>query len=70
MSRAGAIHGVHLEVDVNRLKKAVYDSPDHRITPVFEELLVPEDRAACWSCSTFSAIPSWIRHLLHVSATI
>jgi hypothetical protein len=42
MSRAGAIPGVPLEVDVNRLKKAVYGSSDPKITPVFEELLVPE----------------------------
>jgi len=38
MSRAGAIPGVPLEVDVNRLKKAVYESTDPKITPVFEEL--------------------------------
>ncbi len=68
VSREGAIPGVHLEVNVKRLKKAVYDSSDPKITPVFEELLVPEDRAACWSCSTFCAIQSWIRHLLLVSA--
>ena len=40
--RARAILGVPPEVDVNRLKKAVYDSTDPKLTPVFEGLLVPE----------------------------
>ncbi len=41
-SRANAIRGVPPEVDVNRLKKAVYDRTDPKITPVFEELHVRE----------------------------
>lgn len=41
-TRALAILGVPPEVDVNRLKRAVYDSTDPKITPVFEELPVPE----------------------------
>ena len=40
--RASAILGIPLEVDINRLKKAVYDQTDPKIMPVFEELLVPE----------------------------
>lgn len=40
--RSDAILGVPLEIDVNRLKRAVYDSTDPKITPVFEELPVPE----------------------------
>lgn len=40
--RSNAILGVPLEIDVNRLKRAVYDSTDPKITPVFEELAVPE----------------------------
>ena len=35
LGRALAIPGVPLEVDINRLKKAVYDSTDPKITPVF-----------------------------------
>lgn len=38
LGREEAISGVPLEVDVNDLKKAVYDSTDPKITPVFEEL--------------------------------
>jgi len=37
-----AILGVPAEVDINRLKKAVYDQTDPKIMPVFEELRVPE----------------------------
>jgi len=37
-----AVLGVPVEVDVNRLKKAVYDQTDPKIMPVFEELRIPE----------------------------
>lgn len=40
--RDRAILGVPLEIDPNRLIKAVYDKTDPKITPVFEELAVPE----------------------------
>jgi ATP-dependent DNA helicase RecG len=40
--RAHAIQGVPLEIDTNLLKKAVYDQSDPKITPVFEDLAVPE----------------------------
>lgn len=42
LGRAAAILGVPVEVDVNRLKKAVYDSTDPKLTPVLQELAVPE----------------------------
>lgn len=42
VGRGKAILGVPPEVDVNRLKKAVYDSTDPKLTPVFEELRVKE----------------------------
>ncbi|GIW56390.1 MAG: hypothetical protein KatS3mg082_2794 [Nitrospiraceae bacterium] len=35
---ANAILGVPPEIDINRLKKAVYDSTDPKLTPVFQEL--------------------------------
>lgn len=41
-NRARALLGVPLEVDINRLMKAVYDRTDPKITPYFEELLIPE----------------------------
>ncbi len=40
--RANAILGVPYEVDVNRLKRAVYDKTDPRLTPDFEEIRVSE----------------------------
>ena len=40
--RERAVRGVPAEVEVNRLKLAVYDSTDPKLTPVFEELHVPE----------------------------
>ena len=42
VGRSRAILGVPPEVDLNRLKKAVYDSTDPKLTPVFEELVVRE----------------------------
>ncbi len=42
LGRTHAVLGVPPEVDVNRLKKAVYDSTDPKLTPVFDELRVPE----------------------------
>lgn len=37
-----AILGMPMEIDINILKKAVYDQTDPKIMPVFEELNVPE----------------------------
>ncbi len=42
VGRERAIVGVPPEVDTRRLRLAVYDSTDPRLTPVFEELRVPE----------------------------
>ncbi len=42
VGRDCAILGVPPEVSVNRLKLAVHDRTDPTLTPVFEELLVPE----------------------------
>nr|WP_276672234.1 ATP-binding protein [Chlorobium limicola] len=40
--REKAIIGVPAEIDTNLLRKAIYDQTDPKITPVFEELRVPE----------------------------
>jgi ATP-dependent DNA helicase RecG len=40
--RGKALSGVPLEIDVNRLKKAVYDTTDPKLTPVFEDIPVGE----------------------------
>jgi ATP-dependent DNA helicase RecG len=42
IGRKKAILGVPLYVDPNILKKLVYDATDPKITPVFEEIIVPE----------------------------
>ncbi len=42
LGRGASLHGVPLEVDVNLLKKAIYDQTDPKIMPVFEELRIPE----------------------------
>lgn len=42
VGRAKSIRGVPLDTDVNKLKKAVYDSTDPRIMPVFDEIRVAE----------------------------
>jgi len=40
--RADAIPGIPLDIDINILKKAVYNKTDPKIIPVFEDLKVPE----------------------------
>jgi ATP-dependent DNA helicase RecG len=42
LGRKSAILGIPLEIDVNILKKAVYDQTDPKIMPVFHDLRVPE----------------------------
>lgn len=42
IGRMRAIPGISPELDINRLRKAVYDTTDPKITPVFEELSVSE----------------------------
>jgi len=42
IGRASAILGVPLEIDQNILMKRVYDATDPKITPVFEDIRVPE----------------------------
>ena len=42
LGRARAIRGVPPEVDLNRLKRAVYGGTDPKLTPIVEEIQVPE----------------------------
>lgn len=42
IGRTMAIKGVLLSIDINRLKLAVYDETDPKITPEFQDLFVPE----------------------------
>ncbi|MBP7074942.1 MAG: putative DNA binding domain-containing protein [Rhabdochlamydiaceae bacterium] len=57
--RSKAILGIPLEVDVNRLKKAVYDRTDPKITPVFEELCVSEGTGRLLVMQIYPGIPPY-----------
>ncbi len=57
--REGAIPGVPDEVDLNRLKKTVYDSTDPRLTPGFEELRVPEGTGRIIIMRVYPGLPPY-----------
>jgi len=57
--RSHAILGVPPEVDVNRMKKAVYDSTDPKLTPVFHEIRVPEGTGRLLAMQVFSGLPPY-----------
>lgn len=59
VGRAAAILGVPPEVDVNRLKKAVYDATDPKLTPVFEELRIPEGTGRVLVMQVYPGIPPY-----------
>ncbi|MHB0869752.1 MAG: ATP-binding protein [Chloroflexota bacterium] len=57
--REQAILGVPREVDVNRLRKAVYDRTDPKLTPVFEELVVPEGTGRLLVMQVYPGLPPY-----------
>ena len=57
--RAIAIEGIPPEVDVNRLKKAVYDSTDPKLTPVFEDVIVPEGTGRLVVMQVYPGLPPY-----------
>jgi ATP-dependent DNA helicase RecG len=59
VGRAKAVLGVPLEVDVNRLKKAVYDSTDPKLTPVFQDLSVPEGTGRLLVMQVYPGLPPY-----------
>jgi len=59
VGRNKAILGVPHEVDVNRLKKAVYDSTDPKLTPVFKELPVPEGTGRLLIMQVYPGLPPY-----------
>ena len=59
VGRVKAILGVPVEVDVNRLAKAVYDSTDPKLTPVFEDLRVPEGTGRLLVMHVYSGLPPY-----------
>ena len=42
LGKSEAVLGIPQEVDVNRLRRSIYDQTDPKITPIIETLLVPE----------------------------
>ena len=59
VGRAKALVGVPIEVDVNRLKKTVYDSTDPKLTPVFEELGIPEGTGRLLVMQVYPGLPPY-----------
>ncbi|WP_346796346.1 ATP-binding protein [Halomonas sp. Bachu 37] len=57
--RGQAILGVPPEIDVNLLKKAVYDQTDPHIMPVFEELRVPEGAGRLLVMQVYPGMPPY-----------
>ena len=59
IGRANAVLGVPPEVDVNRLKKAVYDATNPKLTPVFQELAVPEGSGRLIVMQVYPGLPPY-----------
>jgi len=57
--RKNAILGVPPEIDVNLLKKAVYDQTDPKIMPVFEVLHVPEASGRLLIMQIYPGLPPY-----------
>lgn len=55
--REQAVLGVPPEIDVNILKRAVYDQTDPHITPVFEEFHVPEGTGRVLIMQVYPGMP-------------
>lgn len=54
-----AILGVPLEVDINILKKAVYDQTDPKIMPIFEEFNVPQGTGRILVMQIYPGMPPY-----------
>ncbi len=59
VGRSNAVLGVPPEIDINRLKKAVYDSTDPKLTPVFQELPVPEGTGRLIVMQIYPGLPPY-----------
>ncbi len=57
--RKNAILGVPNEIDVNKLRKVVYEKTDPKITPGFEELLVPEGTGRLLLMQVYPGMPPY-----------
>jgi len=59
VGRSNAILGVPPEVDINRLKRAVYDSTDPKLTPVFQDLSVQEGTGRLIVMQVYPGLPPY-----------
>jgi len=59
VGRTRSIIGVPYDVDVNRLKKAVYDATDPKLTPVFQEISVPEGTGRLIAMQIYPGLPPY-----------
>lgn len=59
VGRKKAILGVPPQVDINRLKKAVYDSTEPKLTPVFQEISVPEGTGRIIVMQVYHGLPPY-----------
>lgn len=59
VGRSNAIIGVPHDVDVNRLKKAVYDATDPKLTPIFQEISVPEGTGRLIAMQVYPGLPPY-----------
>lgn len=57
--RAKTLTGVPFDIDINRLKKAVYDSTDPKLTPHFEDLLIPEGTGRLLVMHVYPGLPPY-----------
>lgn len=59
IGRQQALPGIPLEIDVNLLKKAVYDQTDPKITPHFENLTIPEGTGRLLLMQVYPGLPPY-----------
>jgi ATP-dependent DNA helicase RecG len=59
IGRVNAILGTPPEVDINRLKRAVYDATDPKLTPVFQQLSVPEGNGRLIVMQIYPGLPPY-----------
>jgi len=59
VGRSKSILGVPLVVDVNRLKKAVYDATDPKLTSVFQDISVPEGTGRLIVMQIYPGLPPY-----------
>ena len=59
VGRSAAIVGVPADLDVNRLKRAIYDGTDPKLTPTIDEMAVPEGSGRLLVVQIHGGIPPY-----------